>query len=91
MRIDSKPPVPRVSLEPRAASGTGAPSTPPPSSASVVKLSAAGVTASAPGPTTTQRLERIRELLDKGEYPVDLDALAEKIVDDDAVRGPRKG
>ena len=90
MRIDSKPPAPRVSLEPRAASETSTPSVPP-SSASVVKLSAAGHAVAGPGPTTSQRLERIRELLDKGEYPVDLDALAEKIVDDDAVRGARKG
>lgn len=85
MRIDSKPPVPRVSLEPRAASEPGTPSAAP-SSASVVKLSAAGLSITEPRATTTQRLERIRELLDKGEYPVDLDALAARIVDDDAAR-----
>jgi len=91
MRIDSKPPVPRVSLEPRAASETATPSAAP-SSASVVKLSAAGLSiGEARPPTTTQRLERIRELLDQGEYPVDLDALAARIVDDDAVRGAPKG
>jgi anti-sigma28 factor (negative regulator of flagellin synthesis) len=61
------------------------------SSASVVKLSSAGAaasvdTASAAAPTTTSRLQTIRAMLDKGDYPVDLDALASRIVDDEVGR-----
>jgi anti-sigma28 factor (negative regulator of flagellin synthesis) len=57
---------------------------------SVVKLSIAGAAASAgaapSGPTTTARLQTIRAMLDKGDYPVDLDQLASRIVDDELVR-----
>lgn len=59
------------------------------SDASVVKLSAAGLTASAEAaasPTTTSRLQTIRAQLDKGNYPVDLDMLASRIVDDEVLR-----
>jgi anti-sigma28 factor (negative regulator of flagellin synthesis) len=61
------------------------PSTKP---ASVVKLSSAGaaLTTEAVSPRTTARLERIRALLDAGEYPIDLDQLATRIVDDDVLR-----
>jgi anti-sigma28 factor (negative regulator of flagellin synthesis) len=64
------------------------------SSASVVKLSSAGAAASVDaasptGPTTTSRLQTIRAMLDKGDYPVDLDALASRIVDDEVVRAGR--
>jgi len=61
-------------------------------SASVVKLSSAGTAAAsaeaapAAAPTTTSRLQTIRAMLDKGDYPVDLDALASRIVDDELVR-----
>lgn len=56
--------------------------------ASVVNLSSAGAAASAEAtsPTVTSRLETIRAMLDKGEYPVDLDRLASRIVDDDFMR-----
>jgi len=64
------------------------------SSASVVKLSSAGAAASvdaagSAAPTTTSRLQTIRAMLDKGDYPVDLDALASRIVDDEVVRAGR--
>jgi anti-sigma28 factor (negative regulator of flagellin synthesis) len=59
----------------------------------VVKLSAAGAAASAEaGPaaaTTTSRLQTIRAMLDKGDYPVDLDVLATRIVDDELLRAGR--
>jgi anti-sigma28 factor (negative regulator of flagellin synthesis) len=95
MRIDPKavtPPIPRESRESPASAGragdaklTGA--------SSVVKLSIAGTAASAgaapSGPTTTARLQTIRAMLDKGDYPVDLDQLASRIVDDEFVRAGR--
>ncbi len=86
MRIDPKGSVPRTSLEPRAPAGSIAP---PPSgpAASIVKLSAAGASITdAARPASTQRLAQIRQQLDKGEYPVDLDALAARIVEDDVLR-----
>jgi len=62
-------------------------------SASVVKLSTAGAAVSAEptaaAPTTTSRLQTIRAMLDKGDYPVDLDALASRIVDDEVIRAGR--
>lgn len=61
---------------------------PNPRPASIVTLSSLG-TALADEPTsprTTARLERIRALLDAGEYPIDLDQLAQRIVDDDVLR-----
>lgn len=60
--------------------------------ASVVKLSTAGTAAASDaGATsgtagTTTRLQTIRAMLDKGNYPVDLDVLASRIVDDEFVR-----
>jgi len=64
--------------------------------ASVVKLSIAGTAASSDAGatsgatgTTTTRLQTIRAMLDKGDYPVDLDLLAARIVDDDVLRAGR--
>lgn len=89
MRID-----PKVVISPVTRDARETPSAPkagdaPSSSASVVKLSAAGMTASAESaasPTTTSRLQTIRAMLDKGDYPVDLDVLATRIVDDEVLR-----
>jgi anti-sigma28 factor (negative regulator of flagellin synthesis) len=60
-----------------------------PAAASVVKLSSAATAATSARESTgmTGRLERIRALLDKGEYPVDLDQLTSRIVDDEIVQG----
>jgi len=60
-----------------------------PAGSSIVKLSSAATAATTANENTgmTGRLERIRALLDKGEYPVDLDQLASRIVDDEIVRG----
>jgi anti-sigma28 factor (negative regulator of flagellin synthesis) len=69
--------------------------------ASVVQLSSAGASAAAgtaaatgsssssTSATTTTRLATIRAQLDKGKYPVDLDVLASRIVDDEFVRAGR--
>lgn len=89
MRIDPNAVVPSTlestpPLRRRAAATPGA---------SVVKLSSAGAALTAepaPSPTTTSRLERIRAMLDAGEYPIDLDQLASRIVDDDLLRAGSK-
>ena len=56
---------------------------------SVVSLSSAASSVSpsdGPSPSVNERIEKIRALLEKSEYPVDLDLLAARIVDDDAAR-----
>lgn len=58
-------------------------STPP---ASVAAPPPAAGTAGARPVAVTARLERIRAMLEAGEYPVDLDQLAARIVDDDLLR-----
>jgi anti-sigma28 factor (negative regulator of flagellin synthesis) len=94
MRIDPKVVLPPIGREPRESP----PSIPrngnsETSGASIVKLSTAGAAVSAEAgpaaPTTTTRLQTIRAALDKGDYPVDLDALASRIVDDELVRAGR--
>jgi len=95
MRIDPKAASPTIARETRDApsASTKANSSADGSSASVVKLSSAGAAASAEpavaAPTTTTRLQTIRAMLDKGDYPVDLDLLAARIVDDDVLRAGR--
>jgi len=89
MRIDPNLSISPVTRDAREAPSAAKSSDSPPSSASVVKLSAAGASASAEAaasPTTTTRLATIRAMLDKGDYPVDLDRLASRIVDDDLLR-----
>ncbi len=85
MRIDPKVIVSPIQLEstkPRTA-GNPAPAT----GGDVVQLSAAASAAThGAQPTNTQRLEKIRALLDAGQYAVDLDQLATRIVDDDLAR-----
>ncbi len=84
MRIDSNLAVLPIKADsqPKAKAGDK-----PPES-TVVTLSAGATASVAAKPVdVTGRLEKIRALLDKGEYPVDLDKLASRIVDDDASRG----
>ncbi len=86
MRIDPKVVISPTQLEttkPRAG-GT----TPPAkgSDASVVQLSTAATSVGSAQPTNSERLEKIRALLDKGQYAVDLDQLASRIVDDEVMR-----
>jgi|GEM_PF-3080813 len=56
--------------------------------AAVVSLgeSATAAAAAPADPGVTTRIARIRELLDGGNYVVDLDKLSERILDDDAAR-----
>ena len=95
MRIDPKAVTPPITRDPRDSqpSPTRSSALAAPGASSVVKLSIAGTAASAgaapSGPTTTARLQTIRAMLDKGDYPVDLDQLASRIVDDELVRAGR--
>jgi hypothetical protein len=90
MRIDPKVVISPVTRDTREAPTAAKSGDPTAGSASVVKLSAAGASASAAvAPTTTTRLQTIRAMLDKGDYPVDLDLLASRIVDDELLRSGR--
>jgi len=96
MRIDPKVATPPITREARdTPTGASSGKAGEPEGASVVKLSSAGTAASAetsgaaPSATTTTRLQTIRAMLDKGDYPVDLDLLASRIVDDDVLRAGR--
>jgi anti-sigma28 factor (negative regulator of flagellin synthesis) len=96
MRIDPKvptTPIARDTRESPSSAGASSKAGATDGSAAVVKLSSAGAAASAEpavaAPTTTTRLQTIRAMLDKGDYPVDLDLLASRIVDDDVLRAGR--
>ena len=54
--------------------------------ASVVSIGVAATKATGADPSISTRIGRIRELLASGEYHVDLDKLAERILDDDIAR-----
>lgn len=85
MRIDPNVVVSPIQLDtsrPRA-TGTGQAA---PVKGDVVELSAAAKATAGEAPTNTDRLEKIRALLAAGEYAVDLDKLASRIVDDDVAR-----
>ena len=98
MRIDSKVGV-VVVADPREAKPASSPTTlkaPEKSNLdSVVKLSAAGTSASQPAqatdpesidPQNRTRLDEIRVAIKHDRYPIDLDKLASKMVDDEFVR-----
>jgi flagellar biosynthesis anti-sigma factor FlgM len=62
-----------------------------PAAAAVVQVSSIGAALSTGStdvtpPAVAARIEKIRALLARGEYVVDLDALAAKMVDDDILR-----
>lgn len=86
MRIEPNVVVSPISQEsPRAQT----PSAPPtaPAAASVVQLSAAAShPAASTQPAINMRVEKIRAMLQTGEFPVDLDELASRIVDDETLR-----
>ena len=52
----------------------------------MVSLGAAATRAAGTDPSVTTRIGRIRELLASGDYQVDMDKLAERILDDDVAR-----
>ena len=93
MRIDPKVAIPQITRETRESPASAAKTDETATQSAVVKLSAAGAAASAESTpaaaTTTSRLHAIRAMLDKGDYPVDLDMLASRIVEDDALRTKR--
>jgi anti-sigma28 factor (negative regulator of flagellin synthesis) len=87
MRIDPKilPPIPERSItEPTTAPRPDAPD----NDAAVVTLSSAGAAVQAGGLSELMnaRIEQIRILLERGEYPIDLDKLASRIADDELAR-----
>jgi anti-sigma28 factor (negative regulator of flagellin synthesis) len=87
MRIDPKlltPIIERPTPEPAPAVRPGGNE----SQAAVVTLSSAGaaVAAGAPDELMSARLEQIRTLIERGEYPIDLDKLATRIADDEVLR-----
>lgn len=52
--------------------------------ATVVELSSAGAAAAGARPADSgEKVARLRELIDRGEYKVDLDLLAQRIVEDE--------
>lgn len=51
--------------------------------AAVVELSSAGAAMATKGTESTEKVARIRELIAKGEYKVDLDLLAARICEDE--------
>lgn len=88
MRIDPKVVVPISVGEAREqASATAAKPTKSESS-TIVDISEAAQAASDPhDPKVTQRIAEIKGLLLAGAYPVDLQKLASRIVDDELLRG----
>ncbi|MFT3694209.1 MAG: flagellar biosynthesis anti-sigma factor FlgM [Kofleriaceae bacterium] len=94
MRIDSKVGV-GVVADARDAKTTSIPTNKTSTSAepaAVVKLSAAGTSAAQSSdaeisPANAERLAQIRQQIKTGAYPIDLDKLASRIVDDDMMRG----
>lgn len=51
--------------------------------ATVVELSSAGAAAAGARPADSgEKVARVRELIDRGEYKVDLDLLAKRLVED---------
>jgi len=87
MRIDPKISIKPVTSEPREPTARPAPR--PGSESAVVQLSTAGAAVSEPestSPNITAKIARIKELVDAGNYHVDLDKLAASIVDDESFR-----
>lgn len=91
MRIDPKLFVAPVSSETAQKPATKAPGKAA-SQASVVNLSAAGsaVVADSDDSAPSARVEKLKAMVEAGSYHVDLDALASRIVDDEALRGTRR-
>ena len=85
MRIEPKvvTPVAQETRDPKPAADK-------PTPAAVVKLSAAGTSAASQTEThaaSASRIAEIRAAVRRGAYPIDLDKLAAKIIDDEVVRG----
>jgi anti-sigma28 factor (negative regulator of flagellin synthesis) len=90
MRIDPTLVVAPVASETSAAKPRTKRTTKPP--ASVVAMSSAGAAMVADGDdgdVISPRVETLRMMVEKGDYKVDLDTLASRIVDDEVVRARR--
>jgi flagellar biosynthesis anti-sigma factor FlgM len=96
MRIQSQPTIVPVSSDSKsgqpAAQQNDAPAASTESPAAVVSLSSAGTSATSgmrdlPDPKVQARIAQIRQQLQNGSYPIDLDELASRIADDELVRG----
>ncbi|MEO8552279.1 MAG: flagellar biosynthesis anti-sigma factor FlgM [Kofleriaceae bacterium] len=96
MRIEAQVGVVPVAADSRegkpASASTSTSTSVKPDPSSIVTLSAAGASASsAPdgevSAANAARITQIREAIRKGQYPIDLDKLASRIVDDEVVRG----
>jgi len=88
MRIDSKVVVP-INVGDAREQAPAAGSKPAPSdSSTIVDISQAAQAASeTTDPKVTQRIAEIKTMLQTGAYPVDLEKLASRIVDDELLRG----
>ena len=90
MRIDPNVAVTPITQEPHSASAKATERRPGVEAAAIVALSRPAVSTSPSeetSPAMSARLDKIRALLDAGEYPIDLDQLATHIVDDEWLRG----
>ena len=91
MRIDPNltvVPLSSESQKPLTARATG--TSPPGQAASVVALSTAGAAVAAEPDASaaqTAKIEKLRAMVETGTYKVDLETLAERIVDDEIMRG----
>lgn len=86
MRIASKAAISPIARHLREAPASLARSGATASGTSPIKLASVDSAPTEPAPAslaTMARLQEIRAMLDKGEYPVDLDRLASQIVDDE--------
>lgn len=90
MRIDPNIVVSQIAPTARNAKEPAPSAATPSGPATVVSLSANATAVDAASPGITTRLQNIRAMIDKGDYPIDLDKLASRIVDDDVLRGGRK-
>jgi flagellar biosynthesis anti-sigma factor FlgM len=87
MRIDPKLVTPIGPRDPRDQKATSKASTGS-EPAAVVSLSSASATAAEHvSGSVAERIAKIRSAIEAGSYPIDLDALASRIVDDEVVRG----
>lgn len=83
MRIDPKHTVVNPVVAKTVRDNTAPKSKEDKDSATVVEISSAGASMAAKASDSTEKITRIRELLAKGEYKVDLDMLAARICEDE--------
>jgi flagellar biosynthesis anti-sigma factor FlgM len=93
MRIDPKVVVPISVGEQREQAPTSTAKSSTTTSSAVVDISSAGTSAAAQAasetgdPKVTARIAQIKTELQAGAYPIDLERLASRIVDDEVLRG----